>query len=127
MTAGRVWSLMATVVGAGATALYLGVIIGEGDNTILGIAPWALVMSLATACALFSTVGEPSRWTLRSLRIATAIFAIVGVLGIFTIGLLFLVAAVCAGVGLAVSPRGSMPDGDAGGDGDPSVFRLPGP
>ncbi len=93
---GRPWAAAAAVVGFAMTAVYVVVILGEGDNSLTAVLPWAVVMASGGALAFAATqIADPP--VARTLLIgATAIFGIIGTLAIFSIGLGFLLAAATA-------------------------------
>lgn len=109
MRAPGVWALSSGIIGLVATVLYIGIIVGEGDNSPLAIAPWVLVMSAAVICAFYGSLGPRESLIRPSLQISTVIFGLIGILGIFTIGLPFLIAAVCSAIALTRSSRPTRP------------------
>ena len=81
-------------------AIYVSLISSEGNNTLVEILPWALLMSIAAGLVLAS-VFVPSVRTARILLTTGAVlFALLGVVSILTIGLGFLIAAALATIGI---------------------------
>jgi len=94
-------ALAAAVIGLVASALYVGIIMVEGNNTLSQSAPWAALMLTASALALLGAV-TPKQSTARlALLAASVLFVVLGFLAIFTIGILFIGAALLLGVCLA--------------------------
>ena len=94
-------ALAAAVIGLVTSALYVGIIMVEGNNTLSQTAPWAATMLTASALALLGAV-TPKQSTARgALLAAFVVFAVLGFLAIFTIGILFIGAAVLLAVCLA--------------------------
>lgn len=80
-------------------ALYVGLIVSEGNNTSSSIIPWVLFMAIAATMALASVFVSDSRVARRLLIGAAALLGLIGVLGILTIGIGFLLAAAAAAIG----------------------------
>lgn len=77
-------------------AVYVTLILAQGDDSFLDVLPWLLLMGAAVIAAFTSAQMEDAR-TARSLMIAAAVvFTVLGVLSLLTIGLGFLVAAFLA-------------------------------
>jgi len=77
-------------------AVYIAVIVGEGNNSIAEVAPWALLMTIPTVLASLSVLVREVRLARGMLIGAAALFGLVGALGILTIGIGFLLAAAAA-------------------------------
>jgi hypothetical protein len=92
-------------VSAAWTALYLVLIVREGDDTFGEIFPWVLVMLLGTAAALTAALARDSGVARRGAVAATVVLGVLGIVAIFSIGLGFLVAAVLAGLALAMPSK----------------------
>lgn len=93
------------MLGAASVALYLAVMVGEGDNSAAKIAVWAAAMTVPTVLALLSTSLAPgvARWTLLA---ATALFLPLAIL--VSLGIGFLAAGVLAGVAAVKSHTASL-------------------
>lgn len=82
-------------------AIYLTLMVSEGNNAFFDIFPWALLMAIAPALA-FASVFVTDAHIARNLLIgAAALFAMLGVVSLLSIGFGFLLAAAAAGVGVA--------------------------
>jgi hypothetical protein len=91
----RPWAAAAALVGFAMTALYVALIVTQG-NTVGEWLPWAVAMAIGSGLAFASTQTADLRVT-RKLLIATmAIFAIIGLVAILSIGFGFLLAAAAA-------------------------------
>jgi hypothetical protein len=77
-------------------AVYLTVIVSEGDNTFFDILPWALSMTIAAGMAFAGALIQGTRIARNLLLGAAALFGVLGVLGMLTIGFGFLLAAATA-------------------------------
>jgi hypothetical protein len=96
MAARRTWGLASAVVAAATTTVYAVAISLEGDDAFWDVFPWATLMLLACAAALWSAISRDPGVG-RSMAIAAAaILAILGVVAIFSVGVGFVVAAVLA-------------------------------
>jgi hypothetical protein len=97
----RPWSLGCAVASALTTAVYLAVIIAEGDDSVWDVFPWAMLMVLGTAASLWSALSRNASVG-RAMAITSAvILGVVGVLAMFSVGLGLVVAAVLAVVAAA--------------------------
>jgi hypothetical protein len=92
----RPWAAFTALLGFGMLAVYVAVIVAEGNNSIAEIAPWALLMAIPTILAFASVLMRDVRVARGLLIGAAALFGIVGALGILTIGIGFLLAAAAA-------------------------------
>jgi hypothetical protein len=97
----RAWAIASVILGAAMLAVYLGIMMSEGNNTFVYVLPWALLMSIAPALALASVVVLDLRMARNLLIGAAALFGVLGVVSVFTIGVGFLIAAALAAVGAA--------------------------
>ena len=95
------WALVAAMTGFTALAVYVVLIIAEGNNSVLEVLPWILLMGSAAGAALVARVTTSLLSARRLLVVAAVVFAAIGVLAIFTIGLLFLVAAAASAIAAA--------------------------
>lgn len=91
----RQWAAVAAVVGFATTALYVALIVSEGNSIVASI-PWAVSMVIGSGLAFAATQIADTRLSSKLLVATTAIFAVIGTLAIFSIGLGFLVAAAAA-------------------------------
>ena len=80
-------------------AIYVALIIQEGNNSLIGVLPWVVLMGVGAVAALAAAVTRQERLARRLLLGAAALFLVIGFLSIFSIGSGFLVAAVLAGIG----------------------------
>lgn len=88
------WPLiLGAAIATGTLALYVALIIGEGNNSLSDVA-WVLVLILAAILAAVMGALLPGRRRLLAV-VAGAILLAMGVLGIFSIGLLLIAAAAC--------------------------------
>jgi hypothetical protein len=94
----RPWALASAMLGLAASAIYVGVILIEGNNTITEVAPWTATMLTASLLAFVGAVVPERSVAKGSLLTAIAIFAVLGVLALFSIGTLFIIAAALAAV-----------------------------
>jgi hypothetical protein len=102
------------------TAVYLAVILAEGDDSFSEIFPWALLMATGAVLAFASTQVANLRVARGLLLGAAAIFGVIGLLAILSIGLGFLLAAVAAVVAaVRTSNRSAL-----GEDGGPPGFQV---
>lgn len=100
----RSWALGAGIVGSILVGVYVALFVGEGDNSIAAMAPWASLMLVAAALAFVGAAAKSRRVVRAALLGATIVFGAIGLLAIFTIGILFIAAAVMSGVALAKLP-----------------------
>lgn len=82
-------------------AVYLGIMMSEGTNSLVYVLPWAVLMAIAPALALASVLVLDLRMARNLLIGAAALFGLLGVVSVFTIGVGFLIAAALAAVGAA--------------------------
>ena len=92
----RRWAALAAIVGFGMAAVYLALIVSEGNNGFGEVAPWALAMLGAAALSLIAANTEVDRRTRVLLLISAATFLAIGVVSIFSLGLGFLAAGAMA-------------------------------
>ena len=108
MVSVRRWALASSVLGLVTLGIYLTVLLVEGNNTVIEMAPWAMAMAIASILAFAGAKTSNSAVARLTLLTATILFGLLGVLAIFTIGFLFVVAAIMSAVELARLPeRGS--------------------
>ena len=86
------------VIAALTTAVYVVVILQEGNNSFWDVFPWVMVMLIGTFAAVASALAPgPGVGVGPSSAIAAAvILGILGVLAIFSVGVGFILAAVLA-------------------------------
>jgi len=88
----------AVVIGFAMLAVYLTLVLSEGNNAISEVLPWALLSAAPPIGALVAAV-DPDRARARKIVIGAAVlFAIMGVLSLPSIGIGFLIAAIAASV-----------------------------
>ena len=97
----RKFAWASTVVSTAWTALYLFLIVREGNDSFWAILPWALVMVVGTGAALTAALAHDAQVARRGAVAATVVLGVLGIVAIFSIGLGFLVAAVLAGLASA--------------------------
>lgn len=108
MVSVRIWALVAGVVGLFALGIYIAVLVGEGNNTVSEVAPWAGAMLVASVLALVGARASDRTLARTTLLVATVLFGVLGVLAIFSIGVLLLGASVLSAVEY-VRVRGNEP------------------
>lgn len=92
----RLWAPLAGVLGFVMVGIYLVLVLGEGNNSFIAVAPWVVAMSLAAVLALIGAVSESDRRSRTLLLFAAVIFLVIGVVSIFSLGIGFLVAGALA-------------------------------
>lgn len=94
----RAWSFASAVVAALTTAVYLIVIMVEGNNSVWDVFPWAMLMVVGAAASLWSALSRNASVG-RGLAIGAAVvLGVLGVVAMFSVGLGLVVAAILAGV-----------------------------
>jgi MFS family permease len=94
----RPWCVGAAVIGFAMMAVYVTLILTEGNNSFSEVLPWALLMAAPTIGAFVAAV-IPDRGTARRIVIGSAVlFAIIGAVSLLSIGIGFLIAAILASV-----------------------------
>jgi drug/metabolite transporter (DMT)-like permease len=78
----------AAAIGALTLVLYLALIVNEGDDGVLEVAPWALAMAVASAAAAAGAVAARRRL----VALGGVVFLVTGLPAIFSVGLPLLVA-----------------------------------
>ena len=94
----RIWALAAGVAGLVTLGIYIAVIVGEGNNTISEVTPWAAAMLVASVLALVGARATNRTVARFALLAATVLFGVLGMLAIFSIGSLLLGAAAMSAV-----------------------------
>lgn len=95
----RPWATSAAILGFAMLAVYVTLIVAEGNNSLFEVLPWALLMA-AGAVVAFASAHIADRRMARNLLLgATALFGVIGAVSLFSIGLGFLLAAAAAAVG----------------------------
>lgn len=92
------WALAASIIGLVTLAIYVAIIVGEGDNTISEVAPWASAMAVASVLAVVGAASSNATAARFALLAAAILFGLLGALAIFSIGILFLCASVMSAV-----------------------------
>jgi hypothetical protein len=77
-------------------AIYLGLILGEGNDQIADVLPWALAMAIAAVGAVAATIVENRRLARTLLFASAAMFTLLGIVSILSIGIGFLATATLA-------------------------------
>jgi hypothetical protein len=95
------WATGASIIGFAMTAVYVVVILAQGNNSFSETFPWALSMTTGAVLAFTSTLVANLAVARGLLLGAAAVFGIIGSLAIFSVGLGFLLAAVAAVIGSA--------------------------
>lgn len=108
MVSVRIWALIAGVVGLIILGIYIAILVGEGNNTVSEVAPWAGAMLVASVLALVGARASDRTLARTTLLTATVLFGVLGVLAIFSIGLLLLGASAMSAVAY-VRVRGNEP------------------
>jgi hypothetical protein len=85
-------------------AVYVTLMVSEGNNSLFEVLPWALLMAVGAVVAFASAHAQDPRLARNLLLVATALFGVLGALSIFSIGLGFLLAAAAAAVGVLRLP-----------------------
>ena len=77
-------------------AIYIVLMLGEGNNQIADVLPWALAMAIAAFTAVTATLIENPRLARTLLLASAAMFTILGIVSILSIGVGFLATATLA-------------------------------
>jgi len=105
----RRWAALAAVVGFAMVAIYLMVMISEGNNGIIEVAPWVLAMLVPAILSLTAWSTVTDRRARMMLLGAAALFLAIGVLSIFSLGIGFLAAGLMALLAANELPRSGRP------------------
>ena len=97
----RPWATGAAILGFAMLAVYVTLIVAEGNNSWFDVLPWALLMAAGSAVAFASAQVVDRRMARNLLLGAAALFGVIGALSLFSIGLGFLLAATAAAIGAA--------------------------
>lgn len=73
--------------------VYLTVITAEGNNDLVIVSLFAVVMASGGATAALGSRSTDNRVAQRWLRVAAVLLGVIGVLGLFSIGIFFIAAA----------------------------------
>jgi hypothetical protein len=95
----RPWATSAAILGFAMLAVYVTLIVAEGNNSLFEVLPWALLMAAGAVVAFVSAHVADRRMARNLLLSATALFGVIGAVSLFSIGLGFLLAAAAAAVG----------------------------
>jgi hypothetical protein len=88
---------MATaVLGCAMVVIPIGLIIGEGNDQIAEVLPWAFSMAIAAFAAVAATIIQNRRLARTLLFASAAMFTILGIVSILSIGIGFLATATVA-------------------------------
>ena len=90
----------AAILGVAMLAVYVTLIIAEGNTSWPEVLPWALLMATGSALAFASAQVVDRRMSRNLLFGAAALFGLIGVLSLFSIGVGFVLAAAVAVVGV---------------------------
>jgi hypothetical protein len=105
----RPWAIAAAIAGYAMVAVYVALIVAQGDTPLGLVVPWVLAMTTAATLALVAAPVSADQAARRLLFIAAAIFLVIGFLGVLTIGLGFLIAG---GLAIAGATRLGTDDSD---------------
>ena len=89
----RPWVVAAAILAGAVLALYLGLILSEGDNSIGSILPWASLMGLGVVAIVAALLIPDKRRARTVLTVAAVMYGALGIVSIFSIGIGFLVVA----------------------------------
>ena len=92
----RLTASASAVVAALTTAVYVTVIVQEGNNSLREVSPWVVIMLIGTSAAATSALAPDHRVRRFCAIAATLILGALGVVAIFSVGVGFLLAAVIA-------------------------------
>jgi hypothetical protein len=95
----RPWATGGAILGLVMVVIYVSLILSEGENSIVDILPWALLMAITVAIAFASVFVADQRLARNLLIAATVLFGLLGVVSLLTIGLGFLLAAAAVAIG----------------------------
>ena len=95
----RPWATGAAVLGFAMLAVYVTLIVAQGNTSWFEVLPWVLAMATGSAVAFTSAQVVDRRLGRNLLLGATALFGVIGALSLFSIGLGFVLAAAAAAVG----------------------------
>lgn len=97
----RRWATSASLVGFGMLAIYLALVLSEGNDTISEVLPWVGLMAVAATLALVAARIHNVQ-SARMVLIGSAVMYFgIGAVSILTIGIGFIIAGVIAVVGVA--------------------------
>lgn len=105
----RRWAALAAVVGFAMVAVYLSIMVSEGNNSFSEIAPWVLAMLAPAILSLVAWTTEVDRRARAMLLGAAALYLAIGILSIFSLGIGFLAAGFMALFAANELPRSSRP------------------
>jgi hypothetical protein len=97
----RPWATGAAVLGVATLAVYVTLIVAQGNASWFDVLPWVLAMATGSAVAIASAQVADRRLARNLLLGASALFGVIGALSLLSIGLGFLLAAAAAAVGAA--------------------------
>ena len=95
----RPWATGAAILGFAMSAVYVTLIVAEGNNSLLEVLPWALAMATGAVIAFVSAHVADRRIARNLLLGATALFGVIGAISLFSVGLGFLLAAAASAIG----------------------------
>lgn len=90
-------ALTSGLIGLASLITYLLLIVGEGNNSIGQVAPWALLFGVPSGSALWAARQEGSQ-ARAALLVSATVFSAIGIVAILSIGALFLGAGVAAAI-----------------------------
>ena len=97
----RRWATSASLVGFGMLAIYLALILSEGNDTISEVLPWVGLMAVAATLALIAARIHNVQ-SARMMLIGSAVMYFgIGAVSILSVGIGFIIAGVMAVVGVA--------------------------
>ena len=94
----RGWAALSSALAAVTLAVYVAVIVGEGDDSFWEVFPWLVLMLVSLCAAVLAAVARDSRVRHAFALAAVVLLAVLGLVSIFSVGLGFLLAAVAAGM-----------------------------
>lgn len=100
----RPWTTLTAVLGFALLAVYVTLIVSQGDVEIFAILPWALLMATAAVMSLAAVRARETRIARNLLGGAALLYVVIGAVAILSIGIGFLLAAAAAVVAIRRLP-----------------------
>jgi len=94
----RPWAVGTAVVGFAMLAIYIALIVTQGETSYLAVLPWATLMAIAAIIGLAAAHIEDRRTAGKMMVTVVVLYALLGAVSGFSIGIGFLLAAVLATV-----------------------------
>jgi hypothetical protein len=95
------WAISASVVGFGMLAIYVALILSEGNDSISEVLPWIGLMAVAATLALITAFIQNVQSARMMLIGSAVVYFAIGAVSILSIGIGFIIAGVIAVVGVA--------------------------